>query len=282
MFFVYVGQQAGNLWNSYYIVSEINQAHGYFYSTSLEVASKHFFIDQTPLILVYKEASHYVFPLSDSHDHIEPSQLNNSLHTWVTQEKFLTFPKISRENLYQLRQTNKFLVLAVVEENKLNELMTHELEFRDMIEQIIRSKRSKYHDKFQFGWIGNPDVSHSIAMEALTTPHLLVLNSTTNEHHIPDDDPLEMTPEAVEIFLESILTGEATVLGGDAYIVRLRRAVFESKRLLADMWLGNPILTCVIFGLPLGFLSLICYSIFCADILDADPEDDDDGHEKKE
>jgi thioredoxin domain-containing protein 10 len=283
VFFVYIGQQAGNLWNSYYVVSEHNQAHGYFYSTSLEVAGKHFFIDQTPLILVYKENTHYVFPLSDKHDIIEQSQLNNSLNTWVTQEKFLTFPKVSRENMYQLRQTNKYLVLAVVEENKLNELVTHELEFRDMIEQIIRSKRSKYHEKFQFGWTGNPDLSHSIAMDAISTPHLLVLNSTTNEHHIPDDDPLEMTPEAVEMFLESILSGEAKVLGGDAYYVRLRRAFFESRRLLADMWQGNPILTCVIFGLPLGFLSLICYSIFCADILDADPDpDDEDDHEKKE
>lgn len=50
------------------------------------------------------------------------------------------------------------------------------------------------------------------------------------------------------------------------------------------MWLGNPVLTSVLFGLPLGFLALILYSIFCADILDApdDDDDDDDGHEKKE
>lgn len=145
------------------------------------------------------------------------------------------------DNLYQLKQTKKFLVLAVVEENKLNELVTHELEFRDMIEQIIRTKRSKYHDKFQFGWIGNPDLSHSIAMDNLNTPHLLVLNSTTNEHHLPDDDPLEMTPEAVEIFLESIYNQSATVYGGDFFTVRTYRAWFELKRLLADMWKGNPV-----------------------------------------
>lgn len=47
------------------------------------------------------------------------------------------------------------------------------------------------------------------------------------------------------------------------------------------MWRGNPVLTSVIFGLPMGFLSLIMYSICCADILDAD-EEDDDGHEKRE
>lgn len=41
------------------------------------------------------------------------------------------------------------------------------------------------------------------------------------------------------------------------------------------MWRGNPVLTTVLFGLPLGFLSLILYSICCADILDAEEEEDE-------
>lgn len=167
--------------------------------------------------------------------------MNSSLHSWINRERFLTFPKITRDNLFQLKLTKKYLVLAVVEENKLNELLTHELEFRDMIEQIIRTKRAKYHDNFQFGWIGNPDLSHSIAMDTLSTPHLLVINSTTNEHHIPDDDALEMTPQAVEIFLESVFNQSATTLGGDRISVRTYRAWFELKRLLRDMWKGNPV-----------------------------------------
>lgn len=55
------------------------------------------------------------------------------------------------------------------------------------------------------------------------------------------------------------------------------RLYFEVLTALAEMWKGNPVLTSVIFGLPLGFLSLICYSICCADILDADEDDLDDG-----
>lgn len=35
-------------------------------------------------------------------------------------------------------------------------------------------------------------------------------------------------------------------------------------------------LTAVLFGLPLGFFTLICYSICCSDIMDADDDDDDD------
>lgn len=60
-------------------------------------------------------------------------------------------------------------------------------------------------------------------------------------------------------------------------LIRIYRTYFETKRFLVDMWRGNPILTAVLFGLPLGFLSLIIYSIFCADILDADEDDEDDG-----
>lgn len=47
--------------------------------------------------------------------------------------------------------------------------------------------------------------------------------------------------------------------------------------MLTEMWKGNPVLTTVIFGLPSGFLMLICYSIHCTDILDADEDDIDDG-----
>lgn len=70
--------------------------------------------------------------------------------------------------------------------------------------------------------------------------------------------------------------------GGNSLPVRIYRTYFETKRFLIEMWRGNPILTSVLFGLPLGFLSLIIYSIFCADILDADEEDEDDVHEKND
>lgn len=73
--------------------------------------------------------------------------------------------------------------------------------------------------------------------------------------------------------------------GGNSLLVRLYRMYFKSHKSLADMWRGNPVLTSVIFGLPLGFLSLICYSICCADIMDAADDEDDDldgSHEKRE
>ena len=45
---------------------------------------------------------------------------------------------------------------------------------------------------------------------------------------------------------------------------------------VVEMWRGNPALACVLFGLPLGFFALICYSICCADIMDAEDEDEEE------
>lgn len=114
----------------------------------------------------------------------------------------------------------------------------------------------------------------------MPTPHMLVINSTTQQHYIPDDDPLQMTPQAVHLFLESIQTESVIAYGGDSYLMRLKRALFEAKKSLKEMWMGNPVLTTVIFGLPLGFLSLILYSMICGDCLVVEEEDED--HEKKE
>jgi len=48
-------------------------------------------------------------------------------------------------------------------------------------------------------------------MSTLPLPSLLVINSTSFQHHIPDDETSELTPEAVVIFLEQVLNQTATV-----------------------------------------------------------------------
>ncbi|KAI5716811.1 hypothetical protein M8J76_012751 [Diaphorina citri] len=61
----------------------------------------------------------------------------------------------------------------------------------------------------EFGWIGSPELANRIAMQYLSLPHLIVLNSTTNHHHIPQDEPLQLTHEAVVMFLDSVLNQSA-------------------------------------------------------------------------
>jgi len=54
-----------------------------------------------------------------------------------------------------------------------------------------------------------------------------------------------------------------------------------------SMYKGNPVLTILLLGLPIGFLSIIVYTSCCSDILDARDEDDEEDllaedHEKRD
>ena len=64
---------------------------------------------------------------------------------------------------------------------------------------------------FQFGWTGTPDLANGIAMERLTIPSLLVVNCSTMYHHLPDDPPHQLTPAAIEMFLDAIISETAVV-----------------------------------------------------------------------
>lgn len=141
----------------------------------------------------------------------EAESLNITLHKWINQERFATFPKITRYNMHEFLRTEKYLVLVVVEENQINEIPPEMAEFKDMVESVIRKKRDQFHKYFQFGWIGSPDLANSIAMMAVPLPFLIVLNSSTYHHHIPEDDPSQMTPDSIHMFLESIYNQSAPV-----------------------------------------------------------------------
>lgn len=80
------------------------------------------------------------------HNTTDIEKLNETLYKWINAERFPTFPKVTRGNINQLFLTNKNLVLAVVEENQLEEVSPRMIEFRDMVESVIKKKREKYHE----------------------------------------------------------------------------------------------------------------------------------------
>jgi len=200
--------------------------------------------------------------------------VNSSLYNWVLKERFPRFVKVTRGKFSNLLNTGKYLVLAVLEENKLLEVPPSHTTFRDLLSSVSEEHRDRYHQHFQFGWTGSPDLANSVAMETLSLPALLVINSTTYQHHLPSDPGEQLTGEAIHIFLDSIIDGEAPSYGGSGWLVRLYRSFYEGRTALSDMWRGNPVLTAVLLGLPAGFLSLIFYSICCADIMDAEEAED--------
>lgn len=133
------------------------------------------------------------------------------MNRWINEERFETFPKITENNFNEILQTKKYIVLVVVEDNKLQQIPKEMFEFKNIMESIIRNNRDKYHKYFQFGWTNNPELANHIAMEVLTLPSLMVLNSTTLHHHVPEDDPTQMTEESIDLFLQKILNQSAPV-----------------------------------------------------------------------
>jgi len=164
----------------------------------------------------------------------------------------------------------------VLQENRIGQLTPPMEEFREMLKVVLDRNLDKYRPHFQFGWTGTPDLANSVAMQTLPLPSLLVVNATTYQHYLPQDDPSHLTAEAVTMFLDDVLEGSARVYGGSSYFVGLYRAYYEITTNVVEMWKGNPALAAVLFGLPLGFFALICYSICCADIMDAEEDDDEE------
>ena len=252
-----------------------------------------------PALFVFKDHHYYQFNQDDfkvereersaDEDEAVPTApttvANTSVYGWMMKERFPMFAKVTRGRFGKIMATNKYVVMAVVDENKLEQISPEMELFKEMVRQVVVNNQEKYLKHFQFGWTGSPDLANSVAMETLSLPNLIVINSTTYQHHLPEDAPNYLTQEAIKIFLDSILAGEAPSYGGSGMLVRLYRSFYEAKTSLYDMWRGNPVLTAVLLGLPLGFLSLIFYSICCADIMDAEEEDEEDEellHEKAE
>ncbi|XP_050709769.1 protein disulfide-isomerase TMX3-like isoform X2 [Eriocheir sinensis] len=281
LFFLYAGIQEGPLWDLYKEYAENMRAFHYFYSIGADCMVENFKLESNPAVMVFKDNKHFYYPMPEDWEVAENhSVINETLGEWLNHERFLTYTKITHGILPQLWKIKKYLAITVVKENKIGSITTDEDTFRDMVEEVIVNNRDKYHKYFQFGWTGTPDLANSIAMERLPLPSLLVVNATTMQHHLPEDPPHHLTPQAIQIFLDSIIATSAPAYGGDSWPVRVYRMYYNARTSLEDMWQGNPVLTAVLFGLPLGFLSLICYSIWCSDILDAD--EDEEHHEKKE
>jgi len=295
-FFLYVGRTDTQLYSEFHMNARHFQKDEFMFSAIPEVVTGDVDLVKEPAVLVFKDDSFYSYKeegkVRNDRDVDEPptpgptqptNVLNTSLYKWMMGERFPLFVKVTRGKFGNIMTTNKYVVIAVLEENKLLEITPEMEQFKSVVRKVIEENRDKYHEHFQFGWTGSPDLANSVAMESLSLPNLLVINSTTYQHHLPEDHPAHLTPEAISIFLDSILSGEAPSYGGSSWLVRLYRSFYEGRTALYEMWRGNPVLTAVLLGLPLGFLSLIFYSICCADIMDAEEEEEDEEyHEKNE
>ncbi|GBM39110.1 Protein disulfide-isomerase TMX3 [Araneus ventricosus] len=291
VFFVFLDdsrlQDKTQLKDNYTRIAEEFQTVMNFYSTSLECMADHLGsaneITGKKAVFVCKDGSCFQYD-----EELVESQ-NISLREWVNKERFPAFIKVSPGNFHQLMKTGKDIVIAVLEENQIGGLTLKMSEFRDVVEAIALNNKNLYHDYFTFGWLGQPDIANNIAMETLPIPSLIVVNSSTYQYYMPKLEEGEKVPSPQSILelLDQVKNNSAQAFGGETFLYRVYRTYYGAKTSLFGMWRGNPVLTTVLLGLPLGLFSIICYTTCCTDILEAGDEEDesetvDERHQKRE
>lgn len=289
VFFIYSDGEKGSgetnaLKENFTKMAEEFQPVNYFFtvpSSCISQLGENMTPPATPAVYVVKDNTAFLY---DENNALEQ---NMTFLDWMNRERFPTFQKITYGNFHQILKTGKKIVMAVLEENQIGKVTMRMQEFKDMLEAIALNTRELFHEHFVFGWVGTPEIANSVAMMNLPVPSLLVIQPETYQYYLPEGHSREQppSPQAVLELLNTIMDGSAVPYGGDSFPYRLYRAYFEAKTALAGMWRGNPVLTAVLFGLPLGFLSIICYTTCCCDVLEAsddDDEADEASHEKKE
>ncbi|UYV83636.1 TMX3 [Cordylochernes scorpioides] len=222
-------------------------------------------------LLVFKDKTSYPFVAN------ETQSLNNSLAHWVNTERFPAFTKITYGNYGQIIRTGKKIVMAILEESVIGTYTMKMKEFKDVLEAIAITTRDKYHKDFVFGYLGTPALANSVAMTVLPVPSLMVVDSHTYQYHLPEVEDGHRgppTPQAVLELLDRILDQTAPAYGGNTYFYRLYSNYFEIKTSLLTMWQGNPLLTIVLLGMPVGVLSIIIYTSCCAGLMEADDDEE--------
>jgi thioredoxin domain-containing protein 10 len=207
------------------------------------------------------------------------------LNEWVKFQRFPQFVKVTTGNFNMLLNSRKLLVLALVEEHhSVGKLASgkHE-EFRDLLEAVSHT----YDDgnRFIFGWCSHLDMINSVAMKTIEPlPQLIAINSSSLQYHLLED---KLLPQNVIKVLDDLRTESLPLRGGDTFYHRIQRLWFDSFSALGNMYRGNPVLTLLLFGLPLAFFSIIVYTSCCSELLDAREDDEEEeellnGHPKRD
>lgn len=227
------------------------------------------------------------------------------LTEWVIRERWPGFVHATASNLAEIGSSGKLVVLVVSSESQKFNNSSPVREFHQVAEDASKElkKHSSLWTRFQFAWLDGSDLASQIQMAAVTEPHLFVFNYTSYEYYLSEDEPNQMTVKSILTFLEQTAEGidKSTIIafGGRHLLTRMQRMVFELYWNVAQMFATQPLLSSCLFGVPIAFLSIICYSICSADftvdrdefygdeLLDEEEEEaalseTDDDHEKAE
>ena len=202
------------------------------------------------------------------------------LNDWIRLERYPKFMRIGLSNIHYLLNSNKIIAIALINESKVGRFKTKkEREYYEILEQLANSY--KQNDQFIFGWTNQLDMINSIVIQTIEPiPNFVFINSTTMNYYLYDGENEKQLESQLIQILDSLLSDQPilSVHGGNSYLNRFKRIGYDGFIAVSLMFESNPILTVILFGLPITFFSIIIYCSCCSDILDGK----DDFHELSE
>ncbi|XP_067837533.1 protein disulfide-isomerase TMX3-like [Heptranchias perlo] len=249
VFFVYVGSESPLKEKFFEVASELI-VYTYFFSASEDAFPQDVAVQELPAVLVFKDGTYYMY------DEYEDGDLSS----WVNKERFLGYVYIDGFTLYELAETGKLVVVAVIDGKNSSE---EHASLKAITHEVAAGYREQFHRDFQFGHIDGADYINSVIMDEVKVPSIVVLNTSNQQYFLP-----ETTIESIEDlikFINDIIEGSAEAKGGDSFYHRIRRMLYDGKSTILSVFKTSPILGCFLFGLPLGVISIMCYGIWTAD-----------------
>uniref|UniRef100_UPI00398E9A91 protein disulfide-isomerase TMX3-like isoform X2 n=1 Tax=Pristiophorus japonicus TaxID=55135 RepID=UPI00398E9A91 len=228
--FVYVGGESPLKEKFFEVASELI-VYTYFFSASEDALPQDVSVQELPAVLVFKDGTYYVY------DEYEDGDLSS----WVNKERFLGYVYIDGFTLYELADTGKLVVVAVIdgknssEEHAKLKVITHE---------VATGYREQFHSE-------------------VVIPTIVVLNTSNQQYFLPETT-IESVDDLIK-FINEIIEGVAEAQGGDSFYHRIRRLLYDGKSTILSVFKTSPLLGCFLFGLPLGVISIMCYGIWTAD-----------------
>lgn len=156
LFFVFTGPMNGPDWEQFQKLATKMQQHEFFYQMTPELSQSLFDDPEENSIRVYKDDTSYRFEhdleeqrsprdaAADSNEELQGRNISESLHHWLLRERFPRFVKVTRGRFGHLMSTQKLLVMAVLEENKLGEITPDMEAFRGMLHMVMDTHIDRY------------------------------------------------------------------------------------------------------------------------------------------
>ncbi|XP_072907690.1 protein disulfide-isomerase TMX3-like isoform X2 [Hemitrygon akajei] len=232
VFYVYVGGESPLKEKFFEVASEMI-VYTYFFSASEDALPQDITVQELPAVLVFKDGTYYMY------DEYEDGDLSS----WVNKERFLGYLYIDAFTLYELADTGKLVVVAVIDGKNSSD---EHASLKDITHDVATGYREQFHRDFQFGYVDGADYINSVIMDEVVVPSMVVLN-TSNQQYFLSETPIGSTEDLIK-FINKIMEGSAEAQGGDSLYHRIRRLLYDGKStILVAALLGTGVEPRVVF-----------------------------------